>query len=402
MKLYLFNPDTDMALANHRPNYIAPARVRQMAEELALLPVWYATPGSRVLAPSAYNLRFLKEIKRQFGMDVEVMTLPEVAEHATLELSPWGWNKALTARLAEAGVAAGLLPTAEELEHYRSRNSRTWVAQALARLTQQEGCCGASANLYTLEECRAYVQEHDCCLLKEPWSSSGKGLNWCRKGFNDSIAGWCRRVLAEQGAVAASPIYNKVWDFAMEFRVENGRASFEGYSWFSTNQSGAYTGNRLLDTTEIECELLRYLPPHLLKAVRHMLEEEILPPYAQLPTAYIGVDMMVCRDESGACCLHPCVEINPRMNMGVLALHLQRNYLAAGSHGRFMIEYHPLSDELHETVQRFSANNPLNVEKGRIVSGFMPLVPLTPASHYLAYVDVHERPSINQGSQQAT
>ena len=55
MKLYVFNPDTDMALANNEENYMAPASACRMAQDLALLPVWYAQPGSAVLAPSAYN-----------------------------------------------------------------------------------------------------------------------------------------------------------------------------------------------------------------------------------------------------------------------------------------------------------------------------------------------------------
>ena len=45
MKLYVFNPDTDMALANNEENYMAPASACRMAQDLALLPVWYAQPG---------------------------------------------------------------------------------------------------------------------------------------------------------------------------------------------------------------------------------------------------------------------------------------------------------------------------------------------------------------------
>ena len=33
MKLYVFNPDTDMALANNEENYIAPASARRMAHK---------------------------------------------------------------------------------------------------------------------------------------------------------------------------------------------------------------------------------------------------------------------------------------------------------------------------------------------------------------------------------
>ena len=32
MKLYVFNPDADMALGNNEENYMAPATIRRMAE----------------------------------------------------------------------------------------------------------------------------------------------------------------------------------------------------------------------------------------------------------------------------------------------------------------------------------------------------------------------------------
>jgi hypothetical protein len=48
MELYLFNPDSDLALANNEANYIAPASARRMAQDMALLPIWYAAPGKGV------------------------------------------------------------------------------------------------------------------------------------------------------------------------------------------------------------------------------------------------------------------------------------------------------------------------------------------------------------------
>lgn len=66
MKLYLFNPDSDLALANNEENYIAPASARRMARDLALLPMWYAGSDSAVLAPSAYNADFLKRMREIF------------------------------------------------------------------------------------------------------------------------------------------------------------------------------------------------------------------------------------------------------------------------------------------------------------------------------------------------
>ena len=74
MKLYVFNPDADMALGNNEENYMAPATIRRMAEDLALLPVWYARPGSGILAPSAYNADYLKRMQQLFRLDVHLVT----------------------------------------------------------------------------------------------------------------------------------------------------------------------------------------------------------------------------------------------------------------------------------------------------------------------------------------
>ena len=68
--LYLFNPDQDLALASGETNYMAPASARKMAEELALLPIWFADGECSVLAPSAYNQPFLEEMLRLFPLPV--------------------------------------------------------------------------------------------------------------------------------------------------------------------------------------------------------------------------------------------------------------------------------------------------------------------------------------------
>ena len=102
--LYIFNPDHDLALASGNVNYMPPASARQMAADLALLPVWYASPESAVLAPSAYNLDFLREMQQHLSLPVELMTEPEVALEENLKPMPWGWNPALRKRLQLLGV----------------------------------------------------------------------------------------------------------------------------------------------------------------------------------------------------------------------------------------------------------------------------------------------------------
>ena len=78
--LYLFNPDQDLALASGEVNYMPPASARRMAEELALLPVWFADGPCSVLAPSAYNQSFLEEMLDLFPLPASLRTQAEMSD----------------------------------------------------------------------------------------------------------------------------------------------------------------------------------------------------------------------------------------------------------------------------------------------------------------------------------
>ncbi len=52
-----------------------------MAEDLALLPIWYAQPGSGVLA-FAYNADYLKQMQQLFRLDVRSVSEPELPDYA--------------------------------------------------------------------------------------------------------------------------------------------------------------------------------------------------------------------------------------------------------------------------------------------------------------------------------
>ena len=43
MKLFVFNPENDLALANNQWNFIAPASARKMRLDLEMLPVWWTS-----------------------------------------------------------------------------------------------------------------------------------------------------------------------------------------------------------------------------------------------------------------------------------------------------------------------------------------------------------------------
>lgn len=386
--LYIFNPEHDLALASGETNYMAPASARRMATELALLPVWYAEKDSTVLAPSAYNLDYLRWVRELLDLPIHLMTEPELATATGLDIRPWGWDVALRKRLLGLGVGASELPDVEQLQELRSWSHRRSAVELLPRLRLSEYFCGESFYLTLPEEWRCFVESHDTCLLKAPLSGSGKGLNWCKGVFTSSISGWCARISNQQGGIVGEPIYNKVEDFAMEFYSSgDGRVCFAGYSQFRTSGSGAYECNLLASDAVIEQNLSLYIPLGELHKLRKALESELSLRFGTVYTGYLGVDMMICRfAESSIYRVHPCVEINLRMNMGVVSRLLYDRYVHSGSTGSFQIGYYPSEGEAWREHERMSVAYPLEVEAGRILSGYLPLVPVHYKSCYRAWV----------------
>ena len=385
--LYIFNPEHDLALASGETNYMAPASARQMANDLALLPVWYAETGSAVLAPSAYNLDYLKAMKGL--LDVELITAPEVANEKDWEFSPWGWDPAVRKRLLTLGANDPALPSDEYMASLRAYSHRLQAVKLLPKLQLNEYFCGESFYLNTLAACSTFVEGREACLLKAPLSGSGKGLNWCKGIFTSFISGWCARVVASQGGVVGEPIYNKVEDFAMEFYSDGrGQVVFAGYSVFHTGASGMYAGNELLSDEKILQKLSAYVPQEEFTKLRIRLEEELSDLLGSFYRGYLGVDMMICHfpDEAPVYRIHPCVEINLRMNMGVVARLLTDRYLAADAEGVFRIDYYPSAGPALEEHRQMSASFPLSVENNRVCAGYLPLVPVTSQSRYRAFL----------------
>ena len=387
--LYIFNPEHDLALASGETNYMAPASARRMASELSLLPMWYAEEGSAVLAPSAYNLDYLKQMQELLDIPVHLMTEPELVSEPDLDIHPWGWDVALRKRLSVLGVDETLLPSMEQLNGWREYSHRSKAVSLLPELQLNEHFCGESYYLKTPEEWKAFVEEREGCLLKAPLSGSGKGLNWCKGVFTPFISGWCTRVAASQGGVIAEPIYNKVEDFAMEFYSDGiGGVTFEGYSLFHTGKSGMYEGNCLLSNEAIRKQLSQYVSLETLTDLESHLKCKLSMLIGIAYKGYLGVDMMICRfpvNEKTVFRIHPCVEINLRMNMGVTTRLLYDRYMHTDSTGRFGIDYNPSEGEALKEHERMSAAYPLEIREGKVYSGYLPLVPVHKKSCYRAW-----------------
>lgn len=397
-KTFLFNPDNDMALANGDANYLPPRSARRMAIDLAFLPTWYADDGDAVLIPGSETLYYWSKTfaNRIIHPDIKWITDKESVPNQLI--SPWGWNPALIKQLRLRGLCDDYLPTPENMHVLRQLSGR-WTAvevlnQIMLSLSEVHPLIGKSVVCHTEEDVAREVANYSDTMLKAPWSSSGKGLRRGQGQYVSPLSGWCARTLVQQGAVVVEPLYDKVKDFAMEFYASGDGTplSFVGYSSFVTDANGAYEGNLLMSDEAIEDELATYVPRETLHAVCTCLQRIIAEHIGNSYQGYVGVDMMVCHapssDEGGLTyCLHPCVEINFRMNMGVVAHIFYHRYVDKGSIGRFMVEYYPTSDSLMKAHQARLADYPLILSvDGRIKEGYHPLTPIGRETQYCAWV----------------
>lgn len=390
MKVFLFNPDTDLALANGRGTYTPTANVRRMISDLSLLPVWYATPGSKVLVSSDADYEYFEQLRKQFYLPVSLVGKKELAGLTdNLDFRPWGWNFSLRNSLLRLGVDKRFLPTDKDLGTYQHKSSRAYFADKYFDVPDEDGWASNNVVAKNLEAVQACAQTMNGELvIKRLWSSSGKGLLWIRKGkFTERDINWIQRALKEDGGVVVAPIYNKVLDFAMEFYY-GGDVSFAGYSLFRTDDTGHYEGNVLMTDADIEGVLTKYVPLTLLIHIREELLRLILVHYGHC--GYIGVDMLVYKDDKGKYGICPTIELNMRMNMGVVSHSLMDSYVAEHSTGLFAIRHFAAPDKLADFCREQTENHPLVVEDGRVRQGFLRLTALSLQSQNVAYIMVEE------------
>ena len=381
----VFNPEHDMALANGDRHFIAPRNIREMACDLA--PLMEFIEGDEILV--------------------------------------WGWNHAIKTRLLRMGIAEERLPTDAALMVLRACSERQSAHQLLRAFhaDHPEGpYIGESILAHALGDIAAYATLHGHIILKDPLSSSGKGLRHVkehqethlnppceggleaprcqhplpyREGWGGSISSWANALIRRHGYLTAEPYYDKVQDFAMEFCIREGQCRFIGYSLFNTNPHGRYESNLLMEDEKIESMLARYIPHSALHEVRDWV---IAHSHYIIPTGwdttrhplYFGIDMMVVNFQfsifNSQFRIHPCVEINLRLNMGIIAHEVRRKLLAPGVEGRFHVAAFPSEEAAQQFHREHTEKYPPVYWEGKMVSGYHPLTPILSHTRHHAYV----------------
>lgn len=393
--LYHFNPGHDMALANGHATFIPPLAIQQMQRDLSLLPIWYAENNGTVLSedPSAIDfitkLRSISPVFDQHNIKaVSPGKLPEIfqSSDAAWNIEPWGWDWAERAYLLRCGIPDSFVLSNEQIKDIILLSNRQTAVNMLPHLRINDHYIGESHYYNNFSDCLQFTKSHAACVFKAPLSGSGKGLNWYRDGkYSSPFERWCHRQLSLQGGIVSEPIYDKTYDMAIEIQIDySGKASFLGYSFFSTTPTGVYRYNLLVPDSycsetlymqNIHNELL----PHLLTEVEKI--------YSGRYIGYIGIDIMICPDENGEPnIIHPCVEINTRLTMGILAHNIYNQYISPQHQGEFHIDYHRKEGEALIFDQEMQQKHPLETERKYLSKGYLSLTPVYRHTHSQAWI----------------
>ena len=93
--------------------------------------------------------------------------------------------------------------------------------------------------------------------------------------------------------------------------------------------------------------------------------------YAKYHRGYLGVDSLLFM-ERNQLFIQPCIEVNCRMNMGIISLLIEKK-IQKDSIGKFGLWYSN-SEKFMDFANEQSNNNRLRIQNGKLNSGFLSLV----------------------------
>ncbi len=361
MKLLIFNPEHDIALAINKDRFTPPHAGRQLRADLGFLPSLWAEEGDMVLVDDVEAAAEAVRHLTKYAMTVKFVSLADlskadIASLADFEVDPWGWDSTIRRQLLDANPnLRPYLPTAERLDEMRRLSSRRFAAEHLLPqlVSMDERLIGRSHYCEDLPSVVQAISENGKSVLKSPWSSSGRGVRYVDgTQLTDHQQGWVNNVLSRQGGIMVEPLYRKVMDFGMEFMAQkDGTVDFCGLSMFDT-LNGAYTGS-ILATEDDKREMLsRYCEMALLDKVCEKIKSLLSPLFAGNYHGPFGVDMMiVATDNAETFLMHPCVEMNLRRTMGHVALAVSPSKME--SQGVMTISF---SGKYHLRIHKTNAN----------------------------------------------
>ncbi len=311
MRLLIFNPETEYALASGASFYTPPAVVESLRKNNQLLPEKWADADDVILVDDADGFY------SKFRLVDWDMLKDLFLRHSDIVIEPWGWNKALVRKFLDHGVPASSLPdnaTVECIRNLAHRRTTILLNEEWNRLVV-ENWVDVPVELFSEKDCIEFFRRYPGCWMKAPWSSSGRGvINTAADMSKEQVRQWCHGIIRRQGSVLVETAADRIADFATEWRIERGVATYLGLSCFSTSNRGKYLSNDFRPQDELIAHFAGLCNLNIdlvIDRQKSILEKCLSDYYGPL-----GIDMIVDVNAD----LRPFVELNLRRTMGMLNL----------------------------------------------------------------------------------
>ncbi len=328
--LYIFNPDTDYALASGSEFYTPSKKVVEMTRRMTLYPALWAERNSVILSVTDADAALAeapKEVRDIIALkDIQVTDFRKVGRltrNEEVEIMPWGWNRVLMRTLRRAGVPEAVIPAFDQdrsLEissRERTVSMNRFLGERLPELSiPVPEKCGS------VEEALDFMARNGEVYFKDPWSSSGRGVVYTEGMSEGKISQWLNGVIRRHGFVMAETAADRVRDFSSLWSIDREGPRFLGFSMFSTSPNGRYGYQIIPDGNGMRymAERLRILKDTDLRNRILSAQEEWLRREPSVE-GYLSIDMIEERDGN----IRPGIEVNRRMTMGVAALLTARS-----------------------------------------------------------------------------
>ena len=363
-RIHYFNPGHETAVLLGTQNYTAPTNVRKMQKDLALLPVWYAEEDDFVyLEDSKATPPFFAHLPKDLHPApipvTKAMLMKNAPYLSPMDAAPWGLSPHslhLFEQLRDKAKVRLSVPTWKE-DYFRltGRQTAAECLEKIQALLPDLPIPVAPRFCTKIREVERYMILCNApFVLKTPYSSSGRGLLWVEKRKPDTkTKNWIEGVFNKQGMISIESGLDKVQDFAMEFYSDGqGTVRYEGLSVFNTEERGFYTGNILEEQSTMLSRITRFTGEETYSRIQEAVRSVLQEVYGSTYAGCIGVDMLVYRQKDGSFAIHPCIEINMRYTMGMVALRLFQHYVAPRAVGDLPCDYPTLRDVVDEAIVR--------------------------------------------------
>lgn len=307
--LLLFNPENDIALASGHPNFTPAKEPLKLASDGSLLPFWWANTNDLIITDSLYKNGII-ELISEFGLNGDIYN--QNKENSVKKIQPWGWSNYTKKLLIKRGINTNLLPSDVEIDTWRQLSHRNITIEIIKSLNIDPFFYPVEAK--TTEEAYQAIEnwQYDA-VIKQPWSSSGRGIFYTDKLSRQQLQKYIVGFINKQGSVLIEKRREKIKDFALLYHCTKQDIEFKGLSYFHTTSKGEYLGN-IIETNDNIIDILGHNIYPVSDEIGNALRPLLIPKYE----GWVGIDMMI-ETQNGKENIVPCVELNLRMTMGVVA-----------------------------------------------------------------------------------